>query len=112
MEQQKVDLFITAQGHKFPAERHMAIREMLANSDDIKFFTAMAMDYKDPNTVLILSIVGGNLGMDRFILGETGLGVAKLLTWGGCGIWLIIDWFSAISRAKEYNFTKLQQALI
>ena len=29
--------------------------------------------------------------MDRFYLGYTGLGVAKLLTVGGCGIWAIID---------------------
>jgi TM2 domain-containing membrane protein YozV len=90
----------------------MAIREMLTNADDTKFFTAMAMDYKDPNSILILSIVGGNLGIDRFMLGETGLGVAKMLTWGGCGIWLIIDWFTANKRAKDYNFIKLQQAMI
>ena len=40
---------------------------------------------------LILSIVIGSLGVDRFYLGYTGLGVLKLITLGGCGIWALID---------------------
>ena len=46
---------------------------------------------KSYTTALILSIFLGGLGIDRFYLGYTGLGVAKLLTLGGCGIWALID---------------------
>jgi hypothetical protein len=42
-------------------------------------------------TALLLSIFLGGLGIDRFYLGYTGLGVAKLLTLGGCGVWALID---------------------
>jgi hypothetical protein len=42
-------------------------------------------------TALVLSILLGGLGIDRFYLGYTGLGIAKLLTGGGCGIWALID---------------------
>jgi TM2 domain-containing membrane protein YozV len=46
---------------------------------------------KDWMVTLLLSIFVGGLGIDRFYLGYTGLGILKLLTAGGCGIWWLID---------------------
>ena len=46
---------------------------------------------KDWLVTLLLSIFVGGLGVDRFYLGYTALGILKLLTAGGCGVWWLID---------------------
>lgn len=40
---------------------------------------------------LLVSIFLGSLGIDRFLMGHIGLGILKLITLGGCGIWALID---------------------
>ena len=40
---------------------------------------------------LILSVLVGTLGIDRFYLGKIGTGVLKLITFGGLGVWTIVD---------------------
>ena len=42
-------------------------------------------------TALLLSFFLGVLGIDRFYTGQIGLGIGKLLTGGGCGIWALVD---------------------
>mgnify|MGYP001104972073 CR=1 FL=1 len=54
---------------------------------------------KEYITALLLSFFLGGLGIDRFYLGYTGLGVAKLLTLGGLGIWALIDFIMIAVRS-------------
>jgi len=111
MDVQKVDMYIMTNAKFFDGDKVPMIRERLLAVDDSKWILLQSQQLKDPTTLLIVSILGGHLGIDRFMLGETGLGIAKLLTCGGLGIWTIIDFFMIQGVAREKNFSKIQNYL-
>lgn len=111
MDSQKVDMFIMTNA-KFFASHHLnAIRERLFEIDDSKWALISTIQFKEPSTSLIISILAGTFGVDRFIIGDIGLGVGKLLTCGGLGIWAIVDWFLIQNATREKNMQKIQQFL-
>jgi TM2 domain-containing membrane protein YozV len=111
MEAQKVDMFIVANGKYFETHKINMLREYLLSLDDSKWAAISMVQFKDPTVVLIVSILVGSLGIDRFVIGDIGLGIGKLLTCGGLGFWAIIDWFVIQRATREKNFDKLQQIL-
>ena len=54
---------------------------------------------------LVMSILFGGLGVDRFIMGPVVLGFLKLITAGGLGIWWIID---IILIATKHEFRDIE----
>jgi TM2 domain-containing membrane protein YozV len=111
MEASKVDMFIMTNGKFFESHQLIEIRERLLLLDDSKFILIQSLNLKDPTISLIVSIIAGAYGIDRFIIGDVGLGIGKLLTCGGFGIWAIVDWFIISARTKEVNYEKLAQVL-
>ena len=111
MDAQKVDMFIMSNGKFFESHQLAMIRERLIALDDSKWAMLSTTQFKEPTTILIISIFAGSLGIDRFMIGDTGLGIGKLLTCGGLHIWTIIDWFSIQKATREKNMQKIQQFL-
>lgn len=111
MEVQKVDMFVMTNGEKLPEQQMPFIREKLLALDDSKWAALSTIQFKNPTTALILSIFLGSLGIDRFYIGDNGLGIGKLLTCGGLGIWTLVDWFNISSATRNKNYTKLQAYL-
>ena len=50
---------------------------------------------------LLFSIFLGYLGIDRFYMGQVGMGIGKLLTGGGCGVWWLIDIILIATRSSN-----------
>ncbi len=111
MDAQKVDLFLMTNGKFFESHQLPAIRESLLQADETKWSAIQILQFKEPTTSLIVSLLAGSLGIDRFMIGDTGMGVGKLLTCGGLGIWAIIDWFMIMGATREKNMIKLQEIL-
>ncbi|MDD4900164.1 MAG: TM2 domain-containing protein [Candidatus Omnitrophica bacterium] len=69
----------------------------------------MSAERKNFLTALLLSLFVGSLGVDRFYLGYIGLGILKLITLGGCGLWWLIDLILIASKnLKDVNGNPLE----
>lgn len=67
-------------------------------------------DGKSQVTAFILALLVGGLGIHRFYLGYTWQGIVQLLTFGGCGIWAMIDFIRIMTgslqpKDSEYETT-------
>ena len=111
VDKQKVDSFMLVNQKYFPAHKIIFLKEKLCSLDDAKFSMLSVIELKDPTMMLIVSIFLGSWGVDRFMLGETGMGILKLLTGGCCGVLTLIDWFSIQNKAKEKNFNSIMMML-
>ena len=111
MDQQKVDLFIMSNSSKLPENQIGLLREKLLSTNESAWFSISSIQFKDPITALLLSLFLGGLGIDRFYLGHSGLGIIKLLTCGGIGIWALIDLFLIMGATREENAKKLLKHL-
>lgn len=111
MDPQRVDTFLMLNSRYFEPHHIPAIRERLLAMDEATFLRTMTLNLKDPTIMLIVSLVAGTFAIDRFMVGDVGLGVAKLLTCGGFGIWAIVDWFIIMGRAREVNAEQLFNSL-
>ena len=106
MDQNKIQAFAMANAAKFDSFQLQTITDKLKDMPDDKYMMLAATELRDPTMMLLISIFAGGLGIDRFMLGQTGLGVAKLLTCGGFGIWAFIDWFLIMGETRKYNYNK------
>lgn len=111
MDKSKVDMYIMTNSKYFETSAIPMIKSRLENLSDDNFLLLQTIELKDPTVSLIVSILLGTLGIDRFLIGDIGMGVLKLLTAGLCGILTIIDWFLIMKRTKEKNLEKIMGIL-
>ena len=91
-------------GECFDSLQVPEIQKLLEAVPDEKASLVLGASFQKPTVILIIAIL---LGWERFFLDDIGLGVAKVLTGYGCGIWWLIDIFSAKKLAQAYNYKKL-----
>jgi len=99
-----VQQYIIENAKFFPEDSINELRIRLSRLSQNQFNAIQGIQLKDPMIMLLLSLFLGSSGIDRFLLKEIGLGIIKLLTAGGCGIWTIVDWFLVMNRTREFNY--------
>ena len=103
MDKNQVDQLMVTLASKVPSEN----LNQMEHAQDFNGAQVAIAQMKDPIIVLVISLFVGYLGIDRFYLGDTGMGIGKLLTGGGCGIWALIDLFLIMGAAKQKNMELL-----
>jgi TM2 domain-containing membrane protein YozV len=81
----------------------LSIMKSLPSDKMDGFISRYNSQAKNPTVVFGFSVYLGSWGIDRFILGHTLLGILKLITLGGLGIWTIVDWFLVAGIARDKN---------
>ena len=106
-----VDTFIVTNAKLLdPSTLYIVKRKLLA-LHDIKSKRIKYISFKDPMVALILSLLFGIFGVDRLYIGNVGLGILKLITLGGSGVWVIIDWFLIMRAARKANSKRILRGL-
>ena len=106
MDLNQANQLLAPYGNRLPIESMEIMRNKLISIDYDVASIRMAQ-FKDPTMALILSVVVGSLGVDRFYIGDVGLGVGKLLTCGGAYIWWLIDIFMIQDATRRKNLEML-----
>ena len=103
--------WLSANANKLPESQLHVLKDKMMQMSDADLDRISYINFTDPTMMLIISIFFGMVGVDRFALGDIGLGVGKLLTCGGIYIWWIVDLLYIMDATKEKNMQKLNTVL-
>lgn len=103
--------YLMANAKNLPEVSIEEIRAKLSSLSQEEFNRVQVVPLKDTLVIFLLSLFLGHYGVDRFMLGQVGLGILKLLTVGGCGIWWLIDLFLVMEETKKTNYEKIMSAM-
>lgn len=111
MDQRSVNLYITTHAKYFPPEQIFALQQSLLKCAPATFTKVKRVQLKDPESMFLISLFLGGFGVDRFMLGNIGTAIAKLLTFGACGVLHFVDLFSIKQETQTVNFNTVAEIL-
>jgi TM2 domain-containing membrane protein YozV len=91
---------------EFSVAEQMQLTEGMTEQQKFLFQAQYGAERKDRVLILVISVFLGAFGIDRFLVGDVGLGLLKLLTGGVCGIFWLIDIFLIMGRVDDFNRTR------
>ena len=79
------------------------LRDTLDENQKASFDEYFFRKRKNQTHIFVTSVFVGDLGIDRMAMGQVWLGILKLITFGGLGIWTLVDYFLIGSSARSKN---------
>ena len=107
MNSNQVNMWLSMNADKFNQQDLGPIRRTLEAIPDDQMMLVQNIEFRKPSTIFLIAFL---LGWERFLLDNILLGILKVLTCYGCGIWWLVDVISAKNRARIYNYQQFQKA--
>jgi len=99
--EQSVERYLLLNSTFFPQEKVSQIKDKLL-SNESAFNRARLMTLKDPNTLLLISVFVGQLGVDRFLINKKATGALKLIFWLIAYVCMFASFFVILSDATKF----------
>lgn len=99
--EQSVERYLLLNSTYFPQEKVSQIKDKLL-SNESAFNRARLMTLKDPNTLLLISVFVGQLGVDRFLINKKATGALKLIFWLIAYVCMFISFFVILNDATKF----------
>lgn len=112
MKDMMINKFLNINSDFFNSEDIPTIKNFLINLNEDSLETLKFIQFRDPRVFLAISFFGGALGIDRFLIGDIGLGLLKLF-FNIITLFIpqFIDLFIIQRRIRKKNFEKLMKLL-
>lgn len=99
--------WFNANQSKLESSQRAIIQKKCSEMSDDKAMMLSQIKLKSPIVAFLVSFFLGFLGLDRFLIGEVGMGLLKFFTFGVFGILTIIDWFTIMGKVRKLNTMKI-----
>lgn len=88
------------------------LTEKMSESQQQQFFLLYSGKRKKPQEILLLTCLGFVVvaGIQRFVVGQIGMGILYLFTGGLCLIGTIVDVVNYKRLATDYNLTQMYES--
>ena len=105
------DQYLVLNQMDLPEDKIPILRAHMLHCSLGKLQAIQGMSCRHAHHMQFISFILGWSGIDRMLIGDIGLGLFKLLTFGGFGVLMLFDWLTIVHQTRYYNYLQVMSVL-
>ena len=106
-----VERFLVLNQNDLPDDKIPMLRENMLHCSMRKLSEIQSLSFRRVGNMQFISFILGWSGVDRMLVGEIGIGLLKLCTFGCCGLLMLYDWVAMPFKTRYYNYLQVMSVL-
>ena len=106
-----VDRFLVLNQNDLPEDKITFLRSNMLHCSLHKLTGMQKLTCRRVHNMEFISLLLGWSGIDRMLLGDIGLGLLKLCTFGGFGLMMLYDWVMTPYKTRYYNYLQVMSVI-